>query len=193
MLKATKDLKITKKGWELEIKTDDTAENPLNSEDFGIYWALFHKRYNLYNNTELHYGDYSGWNQLIEAIEDKYQPQIILPIYMYDHSGLALSLSDFRDHWDSNQIGYVFIKEGTSQKEFDGEEKKFLDYIESALNTYEDYLNGKVFYFELFKDGTLLDSCGGFYGTSFEENGLKDALLENAPEDVVNELLTNLE
>ena len=33
----------------------------------------------------------------------------ILPVYLYDHSGISLSTSPFSCSWDSGQIGYIYI------------------------------------------------------------------------------------
>ena len=38
---------------------------------------------------------------------------IVLPLYVHDHSGISLALGPFNDRWDSGQAGYVLV---TSEK-----------------------------------------------------------------------------
>ena len=40
-------------------------------------------------------------------------------------------------------------------------------------------IRSKVFSFICYKDGEVVDSCGGFYGSKLEKNGM----LENIPEE----------
>jgi hypothetical protein len=78
------------------------------------------------------------------------------PIYAYEHGGIVLSLSPFSCPLDSGQIGVAWPKEASAT---------LID-LESELATYNQYLSGDVWGFAVFnKDGVLVDSCYGFYGT----------------------------
>ena len=43
---------------------------------------------------------------LMSQIEKMY---VVLPVYLLDHSGLAMSTTDFNDRWDSGQVGIIFV------------------------------------------------------------------------------------
>lgn len=33
---------------------------------------------------------------------------LLMPLYLYDHSGITISTSEFCDPWDSGQIGFIY-------------------------------------------------------------------------------------
>lgn len=111
--------------------------------------------------------------KIIQKVLDKYL--YIYPIYMYDHSGITLSLSPYNDYWDSGQLGYIY-----------GEKKNFpkidpYKYMEKEIETLDRYINGDIYYYLIEdKDGNDIGSCGGFYGSNWETNGL----LEYARSDI---------
>ncbi len=168
-------------------------EDPLSPrEDSNLTRMIcFHNRYNLGDQSpELDYNpdDYDGWEELKLDIITKEYPLVMLPLYLYDHSGITISTKPFNCNWDSGQIGYVFIR----QKEIDElgcyrkDNQSFNDYKEelkksliSEVNLYDLYLQGDVYNFYIQnKEGDVIDSCAGFYGTDWKNNGLSDYLDE---------------
>lgn len=101
---------------------------------------------------------------------------IILPLYLYDHSGLTMSHGSFSCQWDSGQVGWHYITKDAFEENW-----KDLDSarrcLEAELGTYDDYLRGNVWFFEVLdEDGDTVDSCSGFYGDELEETGILDHL-----------------
>ena len=98
-----------------------------------------------------------------------------LPLYLMDHSGLAMQTTSFNDPWDSGQVGWIYVSKEDALKEFGGEKmtgairKKAEDLMRSEVAAYDSYLRGECYGFELYKNGELSDSCWGFMG------GLEDA------------------
>lgn len=109
---------------------------------------------------------------------------LIMPVYKYEHSGIALSLSAFSDPFDSGVLGYAFITNARIRANFCGGHYDGQNWvpgtgiinkarramaeecIRSSIKTYEAFLNGDVFGYEVLdKDGNTLESCYGFYGT----------------------------
>jgi hypothetical protein len=88
------------------------------------------------------------------------------PLYIYDHSGVTISTSPFRSHWDSGQIGYVYITEEAVEES--GVNRDILDdVIEAEVETFDQYLRGEVYsHVALDPDGDVVGSCGGFYDKS---------------------------
>jgi len=43
---------------------------------------------------------------------------LILPLYLLDHSGITISTRDFNDRWDSGQIGWTYVSNEDIAKEF---------------------------------------------------------------------------
>ena len=143
--------------------------------------ACFHRRYDLGDKGHGYDSkDYPGWDAMEKAIVKREKPADILPIYMYDHSGLAISVERtgcFADRWDSGQIGFIFISKAKARKEFGELTQKVLEQIRKNLlaevETYNQYLQGDVWAYTIRNNkGEWLDSRGGFYG---QEDCIADA------------------
>jgi hypothetical protein len=54
--------------------------------------------------------DSAGYEELMASLSSsKRCGCIVLPVYMYDHSGTALSTTPFSCRWDSGQVGYIYV------------------------------------------------------------------------------------
>lgn len=120
----------------------------------------------------------------------------ILPLYLYDHSGISMSTGSFGCPWDSGQVGYMFVTKEKARAEWgthnmlpimedgvckgytQGEPRTDADYyklLEGEVETYDQYLTGDVYGYiveELDEDGDVVeehDSCWGFYGSDSAE------------------------
>ena len=49
---------------------------------------------------------------------------------------------------------------------------------EAELQELEDYVNGRTYLYELYKDEEEIGSCSGFLGDDHEKNGLFEHVLE---------------
>jgi hypothetical protein len=111
---------------------------------------------------------------------------LVLPLYLLDHSGITISTSDFRDKWDSGQVGWTYASKADITKEYGDNSPESLERAERLLKaeveSYDCYIRGECYGFQLFEDGVETDSCWGFLG-SFNE-ALK-AIREYLPEDAV--------
>jgi hypothetical protein len=115
---------------------------------------------------------------------------VVLPLYMFEHSGVALDTRPFGDPWDSGQVGYVYV---TAEKlKAEGmDREQGIRCLQAEVEEFSNGVNGAVFGFittdqETF-EGCLheeeFDSCWGFYGTDWQENGLYDHAGWPAEED----------
>ena len=107
-----------------------------------------------------------------KVISEKY---LMLPLYLYDHSGLAMSTESFSGRaphaeWDSGQVGWIYVSKEDALKEFDADKmtgairQKADALMRSEVAAYDSYLRGECYGFELYKNGELSDSCWGFMG-----------------------------
>jgi hypothetical protein len=171
----------------VEICVDDDAENPRDAMDtLGTMWC-WHRRYQLGSKKEsreksVDPSNYGGWEELREAIEKQEKPAVILPVYMYDHSGLALSTSSFDCPWDSGQVGFIFATREAVLEAYRVKRitQKIRERVESCLKaevaTYSAYANGEVYGFRVMKEGEEIDSCWGYYGSEEIPYMLEQAL-----------------
>lgn len=178
-------------GKRLTIGYDSTAESP---REWDNSWNLScsHERYDLGDeNCRLNAGDYDSWEEYGEALREEYDIVEMVPLYMLDHSNLALSIVDFNDRFDSGQIGFAFLT-AENQKDLAGAyglmdlHEASLKVLKQELEVYQEYLNGESYSIMVddMNTGEMIDSIGGFYGTDFSANGLDDYIPEEFVEDV---------
>lgn len=163
----------TYKGLNIKIAYDQGAENPFLAWDCGPDIIGWHRRYDF--NTRKEDKNKEPEQFLREAKEKGY---IVLPLYMYDHSGIAFSTSKngypFNCPWDSGQYGFIFwtrekIEAGQGAgycKRVTAKKKAFLiDQLIKSVELLNQYVSGDVYGFIIEnEDGEELDSCWGFYG-----------------------------
>ncbi len=90
----------------------DTYQYP--REDYNI--CVFHIAHRNYSFGDKNYNSFESIEEARkQALRDK---DIVLPLYMLDHSGITISLSPFSCPWDSNQVGFVQIPREKMIKEF---------------------------------------------------------------------------
>lgn len=223
----------------LKIFVDEHAENPREWENLAVM-VCWHRRYNL---GDKHY--FKDPDDFKKKVKEK--DNIILPLYLYDHSGITISTSPFGCQWDSGQVGFIycskkrFLKEtgytkdelfntdkhrmpvtgervrlkGHDDKSHDGFGKvlfvtddaivvdfdynktpsfrkegqvitakladveevlanKAVQMLQAEVKVYDYYLTNAVYGYVIEKDGDETDSCWGFYGDNFKENGILD-------------------
>jgi hypothetical protein len=160
-------------GLVLKVVRDENPENPRTYPCYNIgTMALFHRRYNL---GDLDHGirtsDFEGWEEMEEHLYREYDAALVLPVFMYDHSGITISTGTFSCPWDSGQIGFIFISKAKVREEYQCKRlsKKVLNRVSEALNVevrvYDQYLTGDIWgYVVETEDGDHVDSCWGFFG-----------------------------
>lgn len=168
----------------LTIYYDNHPESPREWDNLGTI-AAFHRNYDLGEIQtiprlfcEL---DHSKWSEEkysdllysedLDAILKEMDKQgfIYLPVYMYEHSGITIATSPFSCRWDSGLLGIIFVSRETILKEFGWKRitkerrERIVNRLESEIKTYDQYLTGEVFGFQVTKAGEEVDSCWGFY------------------------------
>ena len=111
---------------------------------------------------------------MLKVISDKY---ITLPLYLMDHSGLAMQTTSFNDPWDSGQVGWIYVSKEDALKEFGGEKMTGPNPDERAVdNTLLNVISKKYIMLPLY----LLDHSGlAMKTTSFHDPW--DCLLYTSP------------
>lgn len=185
--------------YQIKISQDNDASSPREWDNLGTM-VCWHSKYNLGDEnalteldglicdsgTDTDYfspGDYLSW------LESK--NYVVLPLYLYDHSGITISTTSFSCPWDSGQIGFIYVSREKIRSEYGVKRvsKKKIEticgYLKSEVETYDQYLRGDVFGYQLQKVDDCgcvldeLDSCFGFYGDDIKTNGM----LEHIPSE----------
>lgn len=108
---------------------------------------------------------------------------IMLPLYLYDHSGLTMNTTGFHSPWDSGQVGFIYAPRDKVYKEYGWKRltrsrlAKIREYLEAEVEAYDQYLTGEVYGYTISAKvsgdaagGVVVDSCGGFYGREYCES-----------------------
>ena len=160
------------------IEHDETAESPREWDNLGVM-AAFHGRYSLGDtNHGFRHTDYSGWNEMKADIIRKNPGCVILPLYLYDHSGITMNTTGFSCQWDSGQVGFIFasaekIRECFMVKRITKKvRERAIASLVSEVKIYDHYLTGEVYHFRIEGGEHNGESCGGFYGSDPFKNGM---------------------
>lgn len=148
-------------GYTITIEHDEHASSPREWDNLGVIVAS-HPRYDL--------GDKYSSEPISEAeLKRDEDARIILPLYIYDHSGITLSTTPFSCRWDSGQIGWIYATADQIRREFNVKyitkkiEEQVKDVLEGEVSVYSRYLEGEVYRFEITKDGEIIDSCSDYH------------------------------
>ena len=174
----------------VEIVQDENPESPREWDNLGTM-VCWHKRYVLGDEqpkgwawewlelfaeslTDPNLLDYwrerdaEQLNKLVWKILE--QKVIMLPLFLYDHSGITMHTRSFSCPWDSGQVGYIFVTLEKVRREFSWKRmstkrrERIKEVLTAEVKTYDTYLRGEVFGYTV-RDGKndVVDSCWGFY------------------------------
>lgn len=94
---------------------------------------------------------------------------ILLPLYLYDHSGITMRTSAFSCPWDSGQVGYILADVEKVRKEYGCRRitptirRKVLEVLKGEVEVYARFLEGGFTgYVVEDAEGNHKDSCWGF-------------------------------
>ena len=152
------------------VKTiiDNDPLDPRKDYDNCGTMVCFHKRYNLGDKHEYDPCLYFSQKALEKAILKKENVGVILPIYMYEHSGITIKTTPFNCPWDSGLVGYIFISKEKIRKEFSCKliTKKVLekvtDCLISEVKIYDAYLRGENYMWVVLDGENEIQTCGGY-------------------------------
>ena len=179
------------KKFELEVVQDTDPESPRTWDNLGTM-VCFHNRYELGDKTDYRSEDYDNWEELEKGIIKNEGEVIILPLYLYDHSGITISTSPFGCNFDSGRIGFIFMSKHKIKKE-GIDETKVIEYLEGEIKTYDKYLTGEVYRYTIYEIETcslghehknFVEGCGGYFGEEECESEGK-SMLEHLEKEVV--------
>ena len=178
----------------IKVEQDDIDDNndPRNWDNLGAM-SCKHSRYNLgdkdvdlYDEITLteaqqdwaseHYVDRDDYSKIV-AIAIK-QGFIVLPLFLYDHSGITMSTSSFSCQWDSGQVGFIYVSPERIREEYGCKRisksiRNTADLVlKGEVKTYDQYLTGDIYYIQFEDedgDSSVSDSCGGFFGYEYAQ------------------------
>lgn len=164
------------------IGDDEKAEREYERLQGSFDPQDYHKRGGYYKAID---------DALLEVIERKH---VILPLFLFDHSGITMNTTGFACPWDSGQVGWIYASKADILKEYGGKNltqdkrEKAEKLLLGEVEYYDHYIRGDCYGFQLYNDDEELDSCWGFIG---DPSDLQDAIEGYLPEDCVG-IMNNL-
>ena len=169
---------LSYKGYTIFIEQDVDPDSPRDWDNLGTM-VCFNSRRNL--------GDKHDFKspEEFKAFWERTKA-VVLPLYLYDHSGYTMNTTGFSCPWDSGQVGWIYVTPEKIRKEYSWKHlsvkrrKTIKGYLKEEVKTYDQYLTGDVYGIAKITDpeGKELEdgSVWGFYGSDHKESGL----MENA-------------
>ena len=131
-------------------------------------------------------------NEGSDIIKKHFDAVLVKAVHVYKHSGTSISTNGgypYDCRWDSGTIGFVIITKQDlreeykwkviTQKRLDSVMENIDKVMDSEIKTLSDYIEGNVYGFSIQdENGDTEDSCGGFYGSDLNTNGILDYLNE---------------
>lgn len=174
------DLKY--KGYTIKVIQDEDPMNPRVENDNLGTMVCFHPNYVLGDPSKGRNAHGFTKESLLEHIQR--DDVVKLPLYLYDHSGLAMSTGRFAGDaagWDTSLVGFIFLSLEKARKELGNEvtRERIEEILRAEVAEYDDYLQGNVYGYKVIdKDGDEVGSCWGFIGDPGESGLLDDAKAE---------------
>ena len=145
--------------YQLEITHDPYPENPRSWDNAATMWCA-HRRYNL-GDEQVDTTNYDSWDDALSTIDHI----VVLPLYLYDHSGITMRTTPFSCGWDSGRVGWITMSKEQILNTFGGKRvtaKRKQQALEVAI--YDAYLTGEVYeYVIMDADGDVVESCCGYF------------------------------
>ena len=140
----------------------------------------------------------NGWDEIEEVLKKEFGAVVILPLFLYDHSGISMRTFSHGQHagWDGGYVGFIYATKADILKEYSVKritkaiKTKVEKILTSEVETYSQYLEGDVYCFTVEDaDGETVESCGGFYGMESakdEVNSQIDWLVKDRQQNLKN-------
>lgn len=155
----------------LKLIYDRDSESPREWDNLGKLVGA-HGSYNFFDETAKNTDRYGSWKEWADNEIPK--GSVVLPVYMYDHSGITISTNAFNCRWDSGQVGWIYATREAIRENFGVQRvtKKQREQTEKQLiaeiKTLDDYLTGNVYGYVYEEDGEQVESCWGYIGNPKE-------------------------
>jgi len=156
----------------LEVYQDESPESPREWDNLGRM-ICFHNKYNLGDKTDFKDSDFKNWEEMSTHLVNTEKAVVLLPLYLYDHSGITIATTPFRCKWDSGQVGFIYCTKEDLEEAGIEQESKAKDILIGEVKNYDSYISGGVYRYtenemttckccnqEIIKE---LDSCSGYY------------------------------
>ena len=166
-------------GWDRDVKLSEKQIKEQYQVELVLLDILndaLHLSYEQYMNVMEH----ATAEVLMNAIQ-KHTKAVVLPIYVYNHSGISVSTSSRqyslfdRDGWDWGLSGIIYATESKIKKEYGGDKvtdemrTKAIDVLKGEIKTLDMYFCNEVYWYSIKEGDEVVASCGGIYAEELKD------------------------
>jgi len=134
----TTQTKIEFSGFTATISQDPDYPDPMRETDAPDVFATWHRRYAFGDDAS------ARWSREEYRKANIGQHDLVLDVYMYDHSGVVFSHSPFADKWDSGWLGWHWISQEAIIRDFTGDVELAKKWLKARLEVFNNYVSGDV-------------------------------------------------
>jgi hypothetical protein len=194
---------LEKGDYKAEIFQDEDSESPRERDNIGVMFCS-HKRYHL-GDEQIKSANFNGWDEIEEYLVKERHAVVILPLYLFDHSGITISTSSERFRacdgagWDWGRVGFIYATAEKVKKEYGDKPdavERATKYLEGEVKTYDDFLTGNVYGVSVTKADKCdhdvdhrehVDDCWGLVGFEYAKEEAQRMLDEAVkPKEAAN-------
>lgn len=176
----------TEKGiYKISIENDTDCESPREWDNLGTIVA-FGRSSHISDPTPHHWFDAEHFQEIYTE-----KDTIILPLYKYEHGGVAYNTTGFNCRWDSGQIGFIYCSKKKATKEFGKVRctkkvaQKAIECMQSEVETFSAWVNGQCY-------GYTVEFCDN-EGLLWRVNDCMEEWLRTANTEDTHKFLQNTE
>jgi len=168
-------------GKQVEVEQDMDAFDPRAEYDHVGTMVCWHGRYQL--GDEQPGRDVDPQKYYEREIEQHEEGGVVLPLYLYDHSGITMSTAPFSCPWDSGQVGFIYCTAEDVEREWGGDLEAAERYLKGEVEEYDQYLRGDVYAVLVYSlqrcslghiHRKIEDSMSGLYGLERVEEWINE-------------------
>ena len=148
---------IEYKGWTIEVDTDNDPQDPRDWQDFGTM-ACFHNKYRLGDKHDIDTSDFESWDEIKAHLVAEYGAVAILPLGLFDHSGISIYVGTRIDPWDSGQVGFIYATAADMASYGYKTIEEAEEHLRNDVEVYDRYLRGDIYRFRIYKQESC-DTC----------------------------------
>ena len=115
------------------------------------------RKYSLGDKHDLNLEECNSWDEVREVIQSA-GGVLILPLGLYDHSGISMYIGNSHDRWDGGQVGFIYVTQDDLDREgltIEQAEQRLRD----EVKVYDAYLTGNVYRFDVWQEVSACE-CG---------------------------------
>lgn len=161
----------TKEGYEARYLIQETdCQSPRDWDNIGHMFCS-HREYELGDkDIDISTKNFNGWSEIEVYLYKEMKAVVVLPLWLYDHSGISMAIIPHGQHrdWDCGQVGFIYATKEDLKREGITKARAEKN-LRQEVETYNQYLTGDCYCLvkETYdKDKNYIDhdTLGGCYG-----------------------------